>query len=73
MAEPVHNSVTAMATGKPLLYYTSLNQRHDNIRDLLVCLINRVCPNMKQEPHLTHVTEETFSQLAPIIFFFFKG
>ena len=38
-----------------------INQRHDNIRDLFVCLLNRVCPNVKQEPHLTPVTGETFS------------
>ena len=39
-----------------------INQRHDNIRDLFVCLLKRVCPNVKQEPHLTPLlTGETFS------------
>ena len=40
-----------------------INQRHghDNIRDLFVCLLKRVCPNVKQEPHLTLVTGETFA------------
>ena len=38
-----------------------INQRHDNIRDLSVCLLKRVCPDVKQEPHLTPITGETFS------------
>ena len=29
-----------------------INQRHDNIRDLFVCLLKRVCPNVKQALHL---------------------
>ena len=32
-----------------------INQRHDNIRDLFVCLLKRVCPNV------TPITGETFS------------
>ena len=38
-----------------------INQRHDNIGDLFVCLLKRVCLNIKQEPDLTPLTGETFS------------
>jgi len=44
-----------------------INQRHDNIRDLLVCLLQRVCTNVQQEPHLTPVSGETFNYATAIV------
>ena len=44
-----------------------INQRHDNIRDLFVCLLKRVCTNVQQEPHLTPVSGETFSYNTAIV------
>ena len=34
--------------------------RHDNVRDLFTCLLDRVCNNVQAEPHLTPLTGEIF-------------
>ena len=37
-----------------------VSQRHDNIRDVLTCLLDAVCTNVRSEPHLTKLTGEQF-------------
>ena len=36
-------------------------QRHDNLRDILTILLNRICKDVEAEPHMLPVTNETFS------------
>ena len=38
-----------------------ISKRHDNIRDILTILLNKVCNNVESEPHLLPVTIEKFS------------
>ena len=35
-------------------------QRHDNLRDILTTLLNRICKDVEAEPHMLPVTNETF-------------
>ena len=37
-----------------------VSKRHDNIRDLITSLLNRVCHNVQAEPHLIPITDEVF-------------
>ena len=37
-----------------------ITHRHNNIRDFLTILLNKVCVNVKKEPHLLPVTNERF-------------
>ena len=35
-------------------------QRHDNLRDMLITLLSKICKDVEAEPHLLPVTQETF-------------
>ena len=37
-----------------------VTNRHDNLRDFFTVLLNKVCINVQNEPHLLSVTNETF-------------
>ena len=39
-----------------------VNERHDNIRDLLTSLLARVCVDVEVEPHLATLSTETFTK-----------
>ena len=43
-----------------------VNQRHDNIRDLFVRLLNEVCTNVQAEPHLTNLSGEVMHYATAI-------
>ena len=38
-----------------------VSKRHDNIRDLLTVLLNKVCVDVQSEPHLIPIETETFN------------
>ena len=38
-----------------------ISKRHDNIRDLLTVLLNKVCVDVQSEPHLIPIETETFN------------
>ena len=37
-----------------------VSERHDNIRDFLTIILNKVCVDVQAEPHLIPVTNEQF-------------
>ena len=38
-----------------------VSQRHENIKNLLVSLLSKVCKDVEAEPHLAEITNESFS------------